>query len=334
MNGTGGARAPRPSAIHRFLPGASALLSSGCTVELPHSILDPAGPHAGLIADKWWQMFVVYGIVYIVTLALLALALIARRREEPVLGARFVFAAGIVIPTLILVAMLISTIRTTTEMHGIGGEDFRVGVIGHSWWFEVRYPDHGIVDANEIHVPAGSMVLYELTSAGVIHSFWAPRLGGKRDQLPDHPTELRLQADRPGVYHGTCTEYCAGPHALMAFRVVAHDPEDFERWLARNKQPAPVPSDPRLLRGRDVFLNAGCAACHSIRGLSQANIGPDLTLVGSRITLGAGLLPNTAGNMSGWIANPQSLKPRNLMPRSYLPPEDLHAVVDYLRSLE
>jgi protoheme IX farnesyltransferase len=320
------------ASVFAFMFG-SALFSNCWAAEHPHSILDPAGPHAEHIATLWWRMLGVYGAVFFVTLLLLALALVARRRERPVLGARFVFVSGIAIPALILVVMLIYTIRITVKLSE-GPEDLRVQVIGHHWWFEVRYPDHGIVDANEIHVPAGSMVHYELSSGGVVHSFWIPRLGGKRDLLPDHPTELRLKADRPGVYHGTCTEYCGGPHALMAFEQVAHEPEEFQEWLRRVKEPLSTPSDPKLLRGREVFLEAGCASCHAIDGLSRANKGPNLTLMGSRRTLGAGQLPNTRGNLSGWIANPQALKPRNMMPRFYLVPDDLHVLVDYLWSLK
>lgn len=314
------------------LPLAAALLPSGCGGDRPHSMLDPAGSHAEHIAGLWWQMFGVYGAVFVVTLLLLVLALVARRREQPVLGSRFVFVAGIAVPTLILIVMLAAAIRVTVKL-AEGPEDFRVQVISHHWWFEVRYPDHGLVDANEINVPAGSMVRFELTSSGVIHGFWVPRLGGKRDLLPDHPTVLRLQADRPGVYHGTCTEFCGAAHARMAFRLVAHEPANFESWRRGISRLRPEPSDPQLLRGREVFRTGGCAACHTIRGVAQGKVGPDLTLVGARRTLGAGQVPNTPGNMAGWIANPQTIKPRNLMPRSYLPPDDLHAVVAYLRSL-
>jgi cytochrome c oxidase subunit 2 len=317
----------------RFLPWISAPFLGGCTVRLPQSILDSAGPHARHIEMLWWEMFVVYGIVFVITMLLLAAALIARKRERPVLGTRFVFVAGIAIPVVILVIMLIRDVQVHKKV-AEAKEEFHVQVIGHMWWFEVRYPEHGIVDANEIHVPAGVMVRYELSSAHMIHSFWVPRLGGKRDQLPDHPTNLHLLADHPGVYRGICTEYCAGQHARMAFRLVAHGPEEFEQWLRHRRQPQPVPTDPWLLAGRDVFLNQGCAACHSVRGASRADIGPDLTHVGSRETLGSGQFANNPGNLSGWIANSQALKPRNLMPRTFLNPEELHALVDYLRSLK
>lgn len=317
----------------RFLPVAATILSSGCEADRPHSILDPAGPHAQHIADLWWQMFAVLGIVFAATLLALVLALTARRSEKPLLGSRFVIITGIAIPTIIVVALLIQSMRVMSSISGDSGE-IRIQVVSHHWWFEVRYPDHGIVDANEIHVPTGRTVLFELRSSGMVHSFWVPRLGGKRDLLPDHPTELTLKADKPGIYQGTCTEYCAGPHALMAFRLVAHEPEEFRHWLRKAKRQPPVPTDQGLQHGRSVFINAGCGACHSISGLSEANAGPDLTLIGSRLTLGAGELPNIRGNLSGWIADPQSLKPGNMMPRFYLSPEELHALVDYLESLK
>jgi cytochrome c oxidase subunit II len=307
-------------------------LAVGCQRNLPASILAPAGPHAEHIERLWWQMLIVYGIVFVITLALLAMALLARKRDESVLGSRFVFVAGIAIPAVILVIMLIADLRVGRAISS-DREDLHVQVIGHGWWFEVRYPEYGIVDANEIHVPAGGMVRFELSSASMAHSFWVPRLGGKRDQLPDHPNELRLEASQPGVYHGFCTEYCAGPHARMAFRLVAHEPARFERWLAQRQQPVSEPADPRLLRGKEAYLRSGCASCHAIRGVSEGAIGPDLTLVGSRLTLGAGQFENCKGVLAGWIADPQALKPGNLMPASYLSPEDLHSMVDYLLGL-
>jgi cytochrome c oxidase subunit II len=310
----------------------TALAAGGCGGGRPHSILDPAGPAARHIEGLWWQMFWVYGLVYLFTLVFLVLALRARRRENSPIGFRFVFLAGVVFPTLILVVMLVITVQVTIRLHR-EGDDFQVKVTSHHWWFEVKYPGHGIVDANEINIPAGSRVRFELISRGVIHSFWVPRLGGKMDLLPDHHTELHLQADYAGVYQGTCTEYCAGPHALMGFRLVAREPEDFAAWLARAAEPRPLPTDPRLQSGMEVFRNAGCAACHAIKGVAAGKAGPDLTLIGARSTLGAGTIPSNAGNLAGWIANPQMIKPRNLMPRSYLEPEELHALVDYLLSL-
>ncbi|MDW7772636.1 MAG: c-type cytochrome [Desulfobulbaceae bacterium] len=294
-------------------------------------MLNPAGPAAARIEEIWWEMLAVYGVVYLVTLALLFWALRSRRREK-LPGSRFVLIAGFVIPTLILVVMLIAAIHDTMEL-GRGEPGFRVKVTSHHWWFEVQYPDLGIVDANEINIPAGVLTDFELHSHAVVHSFWIPRLGGKKDMLPDHPTHLMLMADEPGNFRGTCTEYCAGPHALMAFRLIAHDPADFGEWVRLRSRTPEEPSDPLLARGREVFIKEGCMACHAVRGLSESSTGPDLTHVGSRSTLGAGTIPNSEGALAGWIANPQTIKPGNLMPKSYLLPEDLHALTAWLWSL-
>ncbi len=329
----GRAAGQRNPSLYGFLLLSISLPLVACRVERPHSILDPAGPAADQIATLWWQMFWVYGVVFIITLGLLFLALRSRRRDGSPLGSRFVFMAGIAIPALILVGMLVLTLRVMGNLHA-SSEDFQVKVISHHWWFEVQYPEYGVADANEIHVPVGSMVRFELSAAGVIHSFWVPRLGGKRDMLPDYYTELYLQADEPGVYQGTCTEYCAGVHALMGFRLVAHEPKDFARWLERAAEPPPTPADSHLQRGQEVFMGSSCAGCHTIKDLSQGTIGPDLTLIGARHTLGAGTLDNNRGNLAGWIANSQALKPGNEMPLSYLEPEDLLALVDYLWSLQ
>jgi len=314
-----------------LLPALFTLI--GCTTDRPRSFLDPAGPAAEQIASLWWKMFWVYGLVFVVTMALLILALSARRREGSPLGSRFVFTAGFAIPALILVVMLVITLQVMGHLRPTE-EDLRIKVTSHHWWFEVEYPDHGVVDANEIHVPVGSMVRLDLHSAGIVHSFWVPKLGGKRDMLPDYYNELYLQADQPGVYHGTCTEYCAGVHALMGFRLVAHEPQDFARWLDQAAEPPFAPEEPGLQRGREVFMSSGCAGCHTIKGVSRGTMGPDLTLVGARHTLGAGTLENSRGNLSGWIANSQAIKPGNKMPRSYIDPDDLHALVDYLWSLQ
>jgi cytochrome c oxidase subunit II len=180
----------------------------------------------------------------------------------------------------------------------------------------------------------GEPVLIELQAADVIHSFWVPNLAGKTDMLPEKRTYAWLIADRPGIFRGQCAEYCGGPHALMAFVVVALAPDDFEAWVAERQQPTPAPDSSELQRGQQAFFQAGCHNCHAIRGTAAVGRrGPDLTHMGSRQTIGAGILPNNTGNLSGWIANPQAIKPANLMPNSHLDSEDLHALTAYLQSL-
>jgi cytochrome c oxidase subunit II len=313
--------------------GSTIAASIGCAGERDQSMLHPVGPAAQQIATLWWVMFVVYGVVFVLTVALFAVALALPRRDRDGPGTAFVAFAGLVAPTLILIVMLIYTVLLSRADQR--EPSFRVEMIGHRFWWEVRYPDRGIIDANELHLPVGELIEIELRSSDVIHGFWAPNLAGKIDVLPDHPTTLRFEIDRPGVFRGQCTEYCGIQHALMAFRVVAHEPEDLRDWLdARTRTaPAPVPEDPELARGRQIYLAAGCGECHRIAGVSVANAGPDLTLIGGRLTLAAGVFPNTAENLERWIDDPQAMKPGARMPPTPLSPAERRALVAFLRSL-
>jgi cytochrome c oxidase subunit 2 len=200
----------------------------------------------------------------------------------------------------------------------VAGEELRVRVTGEMWWWRVAYLDRAgkavVHDANELHIPAGRPVVLELESADVIHSFWVPRLSGKLDMIPGRRNLMRIQADRPGVFGGQCAEYCGGPHALMGFTVVAHEPAEFARMMRarvarEGATPAPAGAGARL------FDAAGCSACHRIAGTGANGLaGPDLTFVGARRSIGAGILPNNRGTLMGWIGNSQAIKPHNRMP--------------------
>jgi len=218
------------------------------------------------------------------------------------------------------------------------GDDLRIRVTGELWWWRVVYLDGPEIvhDANEIHIPVGRPVLLEVTSNDVIHSFWVPRLAGKIDMIPGRTNLLRFTATRPGVYAGQCAEYCGGAHALMGFLVIAHPPEQFERVLAARAAPAQSPRTEEAARGAEVFARSGCGACHAVRG-TEANglAGPDLTHVGARRSLGAGILPNNRGTLAGWTANSQDIKPGNRMPPyPGLSGEELLAISAYLEGLQ
>jgi cytochrome c oxidase subunit 2 len=196
-------------------------------------------------------------------------------------------------------------------------------------------PSLRVTTANEIHIPVGRPVRFNLFSNDVIHSLWIPNLQGKIDLVPGRLNELWLRADRPGVFRGQCAEFCGLQHAKMALVVVAESSDDFERWLAGNRAPAPAPVTPEQQRGKDVVERGPCAMCHNITGtLAGGRSAPDLTHVASRSTIGAGSVPNTRGYLAGWIADPQHIKPGNRMPSPGLRDEELQAVLAYLETLK
>jgi cytochrome c oxidase subunit 2 len=216
---------------------------------------------------------------------------------------------------------------------------WEIELIGHRWWWEVRYLspalDRRVTTANEIHIPAGVSVLVRLASQDVIHSLWVPDLNGKRDLIPGKRTSLWLDADSAGVYRGQCAEFCGQEHAKMALLVVADKPGDFDRWYAGQLAEAATPADSLTVQGRQVFLTYACALCHTVRGTpAAASIGPDLTHLASRRTIGAGLLRNTRGNLAGWVLDAQSIKPGVDMPPNQLEPDELQALLAYLGSLK
>jgi cytochrome c oxidase subunit 2 len=306
----------------------------------PPSALDPAGPFAGPVLTLSWVLF--GGGVAVLALVVVALgvALFGPPRWRARLGGeRLVWIGGLAFPVVVLSALLIYGLGLTSHLADAPRPgELRVRVTGEMWWWRVAYLDgqgrEVLHDANEVHIPAGRPVVFELDSADVIHSFWVPRLGGKKDMIPGRRNLLRLQADAPGAYGGQCAEYCGGPHALMGLVVVAHAPAEFEAWRARQARPAPAAAG--AMPGAAVFAASGCGACHTVRG-SAANglAGPDLTHVGSRRTLGAGILPNNQGALAGWVADGQAIKPGNRMPAyPVLNGQELRAVAAYLESLK
>jgi cytochrome c oxidase subunit 2 len=304
------------------------------------SALDPAGPQAAAVERLSWIMFAGGGLVFLLVMALLIHALAAGRSRRFVASGVMVIAGGFVLPVVVLSILLVYGL--VLERHTMAQDDPRalhVEVVGEQFWWRVRYPDGSgatIETANEIRIPVGRPVRFALTTADVIHSFWIPVLGGKLDMIPGQTNVLVLQADRPGTYRGQCTEFCGAAHALMAFDVVAQPAAEFEAWLAGQGRPAREPADGVHARGRALFLASGCGACHAVRGTpAQGRIGPDLTHVGSRLSIAAGSFPNNKGTLAGWIASSQHLKPNNRMPNfNVFTGEELRAVAAYLASLQ
>jgi cytochrome c oxidase subunit 2 len=240
-------------------------------------------------------------------------------------------------PTLILLMITIPTVRTIFRSQPatapLGG--LQIKVIAHQWWWEFQYPD-GLKTSNEMHIPINRPIRLELESGDIIHSFWVPQLGGKRDVVPGQINELTFIANTAGMYPGQCAEFCGLSHANMRFRVFVDTPENFAAWdRAQLAGPvSPPPNDQAAADGAKVFADSPCTTCHMIQGVSKGYIGPDLTHFGSRTTLAAGVLKNTPDNVAKWIAHPEDIKPGANMPALLLPGEKMSALVAYLESLK
>jgi cytochrome c oxidase subunit 2 len=316
---------------------------AGCAGEA--SALDARGPAAARISLLWWVMLGLGAAVFVLVTALLLVALFRRRgpgepspEHERRLGGRMIGGGGIALPLFVLVPLLGFTAYTGATMTPRGAQPLTVEVIGHQFWWEIRYPEQGFTTANELVIPVGRPVELRLSTADVIHSFWVPQLNGKVDLIPGQSNTLTLQADEAGEYRGQCAEFCGRQHALMAMVVVAEPPERFAAWAEAQTRPAAVISDPLLRQGQQVFLGSACIYCHVVRGHTEDNateaVGPDLTHLASRRTLAAATLPNTRGNLAGWIIDPQAIKPGNHMPGTNLDAASLQALLAYLESLE
>jgi cytochrome c oxidase subunit II len=322
-------------------------LLSGCAAA--PSVLNPQGPDARQIATLTWVMFAIAVIVFIAVVAYLLAGLMRSRRadqEKDALagGAErssdhpyliLILAAGALAPAVVLLIIMIFSISIENAA-ARQAEKYTVEVVGHRWWWEVNYPDQGFTTANEIHIPAGQPVTFKVTSADVIHSFWIPELNGKIDMIPGQTNTIVMQADRPGVYRGQCGEYCGTQHAKMALLVIADAPEDFNAWVKNQQSVPPPPAEGSIEKeGQQAFLGSSCVYCHTIQGTNgSGKIGPDLTHLASRQTIGAGILPNNPGNLTGWILDAQALKPGNLMPPMNLDPEQIQSILAYLQTLK
>jgi cytochrome c oxidase subunit II len=305
------------------------------------SVLDPASPDADRVAELWWVLFTVSAVVVAAVTAILLVATRRRRSgavavdRRPVRwGDRSVVLGGVVLPGVILLATFVYSLTVLRDVASSEDPDFAVDVVAHNWWWEVRYPN-GAVTANEIHIPAGEAVELSLSTADVIHSLWVPELQVKMDLVPGADNRLGLEAERPGRFRGQCAEFCGLQHARMAFVVVAHAPGDFAAWLERESAAAPEPSTADSVAGREIFLGSSCAGCHAVRGTSAVGVlGPDLTHVASRATIGAGLFRLDRDSLADFVGDPQDDKPGATMPRAELTPAEVDAVVSYLMELE
>jgi cytochrome c oxidase subunit 2 len=353
-------------------PCLLALVLGGCSWDqYPQTALLPLSEFARIgdtVQDQtfYWAL----GVFVLVEGALLyAVFRFRGRPDDPeprqIHGNTTVEIIWTVIPALILAAIAVPTVQGIFQTSAVPeGDMLEIEVVGHQWWWEFRYPEYGIITANEMVIPAGRTVHLRQNSVDVIHSFWPPRFAGKRDVFPGRETRLWFTADSTGLYPGQCTEFCGIQHARMAFHVRSQTPQEFEGWVARMQKlgappaaPAPsaapaagdslrtasagaslqqqrAPADPLVAQGEQLFRNKGCMGCHSLqgKGAPTALIGPNLANVGERAYIAAGWLKNTDANLEAWIQNPQVLKKGVLMPNLGVKPDEAKALRAYLRA--
>jgi cytochrome c oxidase subunit 2 len=323
-------------------------------VDTVHNALQPFGPQGAHFADLW-NIFI--GACTLVFAAILVAVFVALRRApradegtpadlttvnrpEPVLKRNVTRA--VIVSAIALVALVVASVFTDRALARLPlAGAVNIEVTGHQWWWSVRYLDGPnasdvFTTANEIHIPVGKPVGIKLKADDVIHSFWVPSLGGKKDLIPGRTATLQLRADTPGVYRGQCAEFCGLEHALMGLLVIAEPQAQYDQWVDAQKQPSAEPTDAKAQRGKHVFQASSCAMCHAIAGaeFAGAQRAPDLTHVASRQTLASGTLRNTREEMAAWIRDPQRFKPGTAMPATPLSQEDLEAVVAYLEGLK
>jgi cytochrome c oxidase subunit II len=338
-------RSNRHSIASLAMRVAIALAIAGCSdTDRPMTTLAPKSDLAQWIQSLYIQVTIWDAIIFAIVIAafFLAVFVFSSRVGEAApastassdLGLEVAWTLG---PTLVLLMISVPTIRTIFRSQPAVPPKgaLEIKVVAHQWWWEFAYPD-GVKASNELHIPVNRPIRLSLESGDIIHSFWVPQLGGKRDVVPGQINELTFVATVPGVYPGQCAEFCGLSHANMRFRTFVDSPDEFAKW-DKDQLAGPVPissSDSLAADGAKVFADSPCTTCHMIQGVSKGYIGPDLTHFGGRTTLAAGVLKNTPENVAKWIEDPQEIKPGANMPPLLLPGPKLNALVAYLESLK
>ena len=330
------------------LAGIIGLLAA-CTPDKPLSTFGAQGPGAAQLEELFMLIFWAALFVFVVVGGGLVFTVI-RYRQKPgdtslppqIHGHRNLEIAWTIAPILVLIVIAIPSIDAIFALANSPDKDsLTVNVTGHQWWWEFDYADEGIVTANELHIPANTVVNLNIGSTDVIHSFSVPKLQGKIDAVPGHSNFLWIEADEPGTYLGQCLEFCGESHANMRFVVIADSAEDFDKWKADQRAPANVPTG-RAVLGSQLFLSKGCIACHKIDSGGGA-IGPNLTHFASRGTFAGSILESTRSNLIKWVTDPESMKAGNKMaaqapvytnPDIAMTPEEVSHIVAYLQSLK
>jgi cytochrome c oxidase subunit 2 len=316
---------------------ALATAAASCGTDRTPSTLDPAGSQADRLSTLWWVLLAMASVVFLVVGGFIVYAAVTRRRGNPGGWAdhRFIVVGGVAIPFVILSVVAALTVVDSRALATAGtGAPVHIAVTGHRWWWEVRYRDTGFVTANEMRVPVDRPIELTIRSDDVIHSFWVPQLAGKADSVPGQPNHMVFDVNRPGTYFGNCAEFCGIQHTNMAVVVVALSQRDFARWQSAHRR-APRPTGPTARQGQAVLEEQACAGCHTVVGTTaNGTVGPALTDLGERHTIGAGALLNAPGHLAEWLRDTQHVKPGALMPTLDLTDTQIRQLVAYLEDLK
>jgi cytochrome c oxidase subunit 2 len=322
------------------LVGVEAFLG-GCAWDGPQSTLVARTDFARDILHVYGIItWISIGIAAVVTAALIWVLLRYRARPgaglpPQIRGHALLELSWTIAPAIVLMVIAIPTIAVVFRTQAAPARGaLEVIVKGRQWWWEFYYPAYQLTSANELHLPTGRPATLILEGPDVIHSFWVPQLGGKRDVIPGRVNRLSFTPETPGEYLGQCAEFCGTSHANMGLRVIVDAADAFERWLVAERAPAREPPAGPAADGAAVFAASACVGCHTVRGVSGGLLGPDLTHFGGRRTLAAGMLPNTVDNITAWILDPQRVKPGAKMPALGLSPAQARAIATYLASLK
>lgn len=318
-----------------------------------HYPLDTLTPKSDL-TQRFYDIFVtvtaldILILIVVVVVFFLALFVYSKRVGEPGDSSSkhhdvYLEMAWTIIPSIIVVAITVPTVRTIikTQPDTWSPNTLEVRVIAHQWWWEFRYPSTGVVTADEVHIPVNRQIHFSMVSRDVIHSFFMPAIGGKRDVVPGQNNQITLTANTPGQYWGQCTEFCGDSHANMRFRVFVDTPQGFDAWTKHQLAGPVTDQTGAAAAGANVFKNAPCAICHRIQGIvgfspqyTYGFRGPDLTHFGSRGTIAGAIFDNNPHNLAMWIRNPDEVKPGAYMPTLGLKGKELNELVAYLESLK
>lgn len=318
----------------------------------PQTAFRPVSEY-GRITDDLFHLTLYLGVgVGLIVFALVAYIVFKFRYQEgapepkQIHGNTTLELAWTLVPAVILAIIAVPTVRaifaTQPDPRSLGADVVNIDIVGKQWWWEAKYFNgkDTIRTANEIHIPTGRTINLRLHSDNVLHSFWIPQMGGKRDLIPNRVNHIVFKADSgaTGIYLGQCAEFCGDSHALMKMRMVAHTPAGYEQWLRHESSPAVQPADSTSAEalGKQLFNQVGCAGCHTIRGHEGAAgiAGPNLTHIGSRRTIAAGVLDNNAENLNLWINDPTGVKPGSKMPKLQWTEDQVRYIVAYLQTLQ